>query len=171
MILVGFFSARRRGEVARIRQRHVTFNAEGFELMIPTSKGDQEGEGRVVGINEAEALDLCPIRALRRWLKAASIEEGALFRGVPRSGYVGSSSISGQSVAKAIKKAADAAGLDPEEYSGHSLRRGHLTMAAKNGADLPALQRQAGHSDPRTTAEYVEDAKRMEQSTSRKLGL
>jgi hypothetical protein len=31
--------------------------------------------------------------------------------------------------------------------------------------------KQAGHADPRTTAEYVEDAKRMDTTTAQDLGL
>jgi integrase len=175
LILVGFGGALRRSELAGIRRRHVTFNADGFELTLPRSKGDQEGEGAVVGINRGESVDLCPRRALQRWIGAATIEEGPIFRPVPNHGIVApderAEPISGQAVADAVKRAAEGTGLDTEKISGHSLRRGHLTTAARNGAALPALQKQARHADPRTTAEYIEDANRMETSTSRHLGL
>jgi integrase len=49
-----------------------------------------------------------------------------------------------------------------------SVRR---TIPGRAPGPRGVLQRQAGHADPRTTTEYVEDAKRMEQSTSRELGL
>jgi integrase len=175
LILVGFGGALRRSELAGIRRKHVTFNPKGFELMIPRSKGDAEGEGQIVGISRGESVDLCPRRALQRWIGAASIEEGPVFRSVPNHGRVApdsrASPMTGQAVADAVKRAADAAGLDTEKVSGHSLRRGHLTTAARNGAALPDLQKQARHADPRTTAEYIEDANRMETNTSRHLGL
>jgi len=175
LILVGFAGALRRSELARMKRGHVAFNPEGFELLIPKSKGDTEGEGQKVGINRGESVDLCPVRALRRWLRAASIEAGPVFRSVPNHGLVApderAGEISGQAVADAVKRAAKGAGLDTEKISGHSLRRGHLTTAARNGAELVDLQRQARHADPRTTAEYIEDANRMETNTSRHLGL
>ncbi len=68
-----------------------------------------------------------------------------------------------------IGSAADAAGFNPDAVAGQSLRRGHLTKGALNGAELNRLMKQAGHAAPRTTAEYVEDAKRMETNTSRDL--
>jgi len=175
LILVGFAAALRRSELAGICREHVTFNSKGFELLIPESKGDQQGSGDLVGVTRGESVDLCPARALRRWLRAASIEAGPVFRSVPNHGLVApddrAEPISGQAVADAVKRAAEGAGLDTEKVSGHSLRRGHLTTAARNGAALPDLQKQARHADPRTTAEYIEDANRMETNTSRHLGL
>ena len=175
LILVGFAGALRRSELAGIEVEHVRFNPKGFELLIPKSKGDSEGEGQIVGINRGESVDLCPVRALRRWKSAASIGAGPVFRSVPNHGIVApderAKPISGQAVADAVKRAAEGAGLDTEKISGHSLRRGHLTTAARNGADLVDLQRQARHADPRTTAEYIEDANRMETNTSTRLGL
>ncbi len=175
LILVGFAGALRRSELAGMEREHVTFNPKGFELLIPRSKGDTEGEGQRVGINRGESVDLCPVRALRRWTEAAGIDAGPIFRSVPNHGIVApddrAEPISGQAVADAVKRAAENVGLDTEKISGHSLRRGHLTTAARNGAELVDLQKQARHADPRTTAEYVEDANRMETNTSRHLGL
>lgn len=178
LILVGFAGAFRRSELAGMEVSWLSFNPKGFEVEIPRSKGDAEGEGQIVGISRGESVDLCPVRALRRWMDAAvptGIEEGPIFRSVPNHGIVApderAEPISGQAVADAVKRAADNVGLDTEKISGHSLRRGHLTTAARNGAELVDLQRQARHADPRTTAEYVEDANRMETNTSRHLGL
>jgi len=175
LILVGFAGALRRSELAGMKVSWLSFNPKGFEIEIPRSKGDAEGEGQIVGINRGESVDLCPVRALRRWIEAASIEEGPIFRSVPNHGILApderAEAISGQAVADAVKRAAETVGLDAEKISGHSLRRGHLTTAARNGAELVDLQKQARHADPRTTAEYVEDANRMETNTSRHLGL
>jgi integrase len=175
LILVGFAGALRRSELAGMNVSWLSFNPKGFEIEIPKSKGDSEGEGQIVGINRGESVDLCPVRALRRWKSAASIDAGPVFRSVPNHGLVApderAEPISGQAVADAVKRAAEGAGLSAEKISGHSLRRGHLTTAARNGAELVGLQRQARHADPRTTAEYIEDANRMETNTSRHLGL
>lgn len=171
IVLVGFAGAFRRAEIAGIREEHVTLNADGMEIFVPKAKT----EPRTVGINFARNADFCSVRSLRGWASAASIEEGPIFRAVPRSAEIAPDNqaepITGKTVRNVIGDAAEAAGLNPEDVAGHSLRRGHLTQGALNGAELNRLMKQARHADPRTTAEYVEDAKRMETNTSRDLGL
>lgn len=171
IILVGFAGAFRRSELAEIQEGHVTLNADGMEVFVPKTKTDP----RTVGINFARNADFCPVRSLRSWTSAAGIEAGPIFRAVPRSAEIApdeeADAITGKTVRNVIGDAAEAAGLDREAIAGHSLRRGHLTQGALNGADLNRLMKQAGHADPRTTAGYVEDAKRMETNTSRDLGL
>ena len=173
IILLGYAAALRRSELAAVKREHVTFNPDGLELLIPRSKGDQEGEGAVVGVNYGK--ELCPVTALRRWMDAAGIESGPIFRAVPRHAMIApdrrAEPITGRTVRNAIHGAAEAAGLDADAFAGHSLRRGHLTQGALNGADLSRLQAQARHADPRTTSEYIEDANRMQTNTSRDLGL
>jgi len=171
IILVGFAGAFRRAELARIQADHVNLNADGMEIHVPKSKT----EPRTVGINFARNADFCPVRTLKTWLNAAGIEDGPIFRGVPRSAEIApdneAKAVTGKTVRNVIGDAAEAAGLDRDTVAGHSLRRGHLTQGALNGAELNRLMKQAGHADPRTTAGYVEDAKRMETNTSRDLGL
>lgn len=173
LLLLGYAAALRRSELAAVRREHITFNPKGFELLIPRSKGDQEGDGETVGVNYLD--ELCPVAAVEEWMGAASIEAGPLFRAVPNTAMIApddrATPLSGQAVRNVVRNAAEAAGLDGDDYAGHSLRRGHLTEAAMNGADLKNLQKQARHADPRTTAEYIEDANRMETNTSTRLGL
>lgn len=171
LILVGFAGAFRRGELARIQVEEVSHNADGMEIFVPKPKT----EPRTVGINFAREADFCPVRALQAWQEAASIAEGPLFRAVLNSAEIASDEeaapITGRTVRKAIGRAAEAAGFDPVAISGNSLRRGHITQGALNGARLDRLMKQAGHADPRTTAKYLEDVRRMETNTSQELGL
>jgi len=171
IILVGYAGAFRRSELAQIEADHVTLNADGMEIHVPKSKT----EPRTVGINFARNADFCPVRTLKAWMNAAGIEDGPIFRGVPRSAEIApdetADPITGKTVRNVLGDAAEAAGLDRDTVAGHSLRRGHLTQGALNGAELNRLMKQAGHADPRTTAGYVEDAKRMETNTSQDLGL
>jgi len=171
ILLVGYAGAFRRSELATIRKEDVSHNAKGMEIHVPETKTDP----RTVGITYAEDASLCPVRALGEWTEAAGIGAGPLFRAVPRSAKIAPDSeaepITGKTVRNVIGDAAEAAGLDPERMAGHSLRRGHITQGALRGAGLDRLMKQAGHADPRTTAEYVEDAKRMETTTSQNLGL
>lgn len=171
LILVGYAGAFRRVELARIRAEDVTLNADGMEVHVPKAKT----EPRTVGINFSRNADFCPVRTLQEWRKAAGIDEGPIFRAVPRSAEIApdgeADPITGKAVRNAIGRAAEATGLDRDAVAGHSLRRGHLTQGALNGAGLNRLMKQAGHTDPRTTAGYVEDARRMKTNTSRDLGL
>ena len=171
IILVGYAGAFRRGELAQIEAEDVTLNADGMEIHVPKTKT----EPRTVGINFARTVEFCPVRTLQEWKSAADIEDGPLFRAVPRSAEIASDEaadpITGKTVRNVLGDAAEATGLDRDTVAGHSLRRGHLTQGALNGAELNRLMKQAGHADPRTTAGYVEDAKRMETNTSRDLGL
>ena len=55
-----------------------------------------------------------------------------------RGGHVRPWGINGRVVAEVVKQYAVAAGLDPQEFSGHSLRAGFVTSAAESGApDIP----------------------------------
>jgi len=44
-----------------------------------------------------------------------------------------------------VKHAAIAARLDPDKYSGHSLRAGLVSQAVKNKASVADIMRQMGH--------------------------
>ena len=171
LILVGYAGAFRRAELASIEVEDVSLNPDGMEIHVPKAKTDP----RTVGINFGRNADYCPVRTLKAWMDAAGIEDGPIFRGVPRSAEIASDEtadpITGKTVRNVLGDAAERCGLDREAVAGHSLRRGHLTQGALNGAELNRLMKQAGHADPRTTAGYVEDAKRMETNTSRDLGL
>ena len=169
ILLFGYAAALRRSELAAACVEHVSFNEDGLEIRIPRSKGDQEGKGDTVGV--AYGNGHCPVRALRAWMDAAGIEAGPIFRPVPRNAEVKKKPITGRTVRNVVRDAAEAAGLDYERFAGHSLRRGHITEGALNGATLARLQQQARHADPRTTAGYIEDAERMKTTTSRNLGL
>ena len=174
LLLATFGGALRRSEAAGIRRAHVSFRERGLELLIPGSKGDQVRDGQKVCIRHAESEELCPVRELQRWLCEAPITEGPIFRPVLHNGNVPPSTrspICGATVNNAVKKAAGAAGFNSAEISAHSLRYGHLITAAEEGASLADLQRHARHSDPRTTARYIQEASRMSTTTSRHLGL
>lgn len=56
------------------------FVAEGVRLSLARSKTDQEAAGQIVGV-VATGTSTCPVAALRTWLKAAGITDGA---GIPR---------------------------------------------------------------------------------------
>jgi integrase len=172
LLLTGFAGAFRRSELAALRMEHIDSRPDGLLVTVPESKTDQEGEGQIVAIRRIEESEYCPAKALREWVSVASIEEGAVFRGVPRSGFISRDAITGRTVGNAVKRAAEAAGLPKaEDYTGHSLRAGHITQASMEGAPDAAIQAQSRHESDRAFREYVRPQKLLENTSSAHLGL
>jgi integrase len=166
LLLVGFGGALRRSELAALEVRDLSFEAEGVAFHLRRSKTDQEGQGRDVGIPHRLGKGLHPVQALRRWLEAAGIDEGPVFRRVDRHGNVGISPLRTQSIAKVVKRRAAAVGLDPANVSGHSLRAGLVTSAAKVGKPLPAIMAQTGHRNVGTVQGYIRRATLFEDNAA-----
>ncbi len=57
-----------------------------------------------------------------------------------------------------VTGAVEAAGYDPAEYAGHSLRAGFLTSGAENGASLFKLMEVSRHKSMDTLRGYVRRA-------------
>ena len=102
LLLVGFASAMRRSELVAVRVEHLTHLPNGIEIFLPSSKTDQEGNGRTVFIPQANG-DRCPVRALELWLEITGINEGFVFRAVSRHDRVARHGLSAQSVALVVK--------------------------------------------------------------------
>ena len=83
--------------------------------------------------------------------------DGRLFRGIDRHGRLGGA-LTAQSVALIVKHYAEAAGLDPHVFAGHSLRAGFLTSAAEAGADVLRMMEVSRHKRVETVQGYVRRA-------------
>src|SRR5205085_7243810 len=116
-----FSSAMRRSELVALDRCDVTETDDGLIITMTRSKTDQEGEGRQIGIPYGSNPTTCPFRALRAWLEHSGIEDGPLFRPIDRHGHLSTERLSDRAVAIIIKRAAEAAGLDPKQVAGHSL--------------------------------------------------
>jgi len=80
-----------------------------------------------------------------------------VFRSIDRHGRIGAA-LSAQSVALIVKRHAEVAGLDPQEFAGHSLRAGFLTSAAEAGADVLRMMEVSRHKRVETVQGYVRRA-------------
>ena len=169
VLLVGYFGAFRRSELVALDLEHVEWCEDGAIINLPKSKTDQTGEKAQQAWLPRVGGDLCPVRALRSWIDAAEVDAGAIFRSMDRWGNVKDGRMSGRAVARAVKRAAEAAGFDSEEFSGHSLRRGAAMQASENGASLPELKMMGRWESDRMPMHYAapEDLKR--RSASNKL--
>lgn len=143
LILIAFAAALRRSELVALETGDVDWHDDGIVIHLRRSKTDQEGQGRQVPVPLGKRLK--PVAALQYWLVSADITSGPLFREVDRHGHVGASALSGRSVARIIKRAAAAAGLDETEFSGHSLRAGFVTQALADQVDKFRIMDITGH--------------------------
>ena len=76
----------------------------------------------------------------------------------PRPAGSPATTLSDKAVARLVKQAALDAGLDPERYSGHSLRAGLATAAGDQGAGLAELMRQTRHKSTEVALGYLRPA-------------
>lgn len=157
LLLVGMAAALRRSELVALHVADLENTPDGLIIIIRRSKTGQD-EQQEVRIRYGEG-DVCPVRALQDWLGAAGITEGPLFRPVDRHGHVAMSALSGCGVAGVVKRCAAAAGLNPTEFGGHSLRAGFITQAAVSGAGLPEIMEQSRHKTPAVCMSYIRRAK------------
>jgi integrase len=95
---------------------------------------------------------------LAHWLEASGIEDGPLFRPIRKGGTLIDARLAGRSVAIVVKARAQAAGLDPSRFSGHSLRRGWITSAAEAGADVFRIMDVSRHRRVETVRTYIQIA-------------
>jgi site-specific recombinase XerD len=162
LLLLGFAGAFRRSELVALDVEHLGERTEGLEVLIASSKADQEGVGQVVAILRVEESSYCPVQAVLDWLVAAEISSGAVFRSMHRGDTVGKARLTAQSVALIVKALAAKVGLEASRYAGHSLRSGFLTSAARNRASIFKMADQSRHKSLDVLREYVRNEERFE---------
>ena len=171
LLLLGFSGAFRRSELVSLNFEDVQETGDGLVLTLRRRKVDQEAAGRAVAIPRGREVASCPVQALARWREAAGITQGPLFLRVNRHGQVLPHRLSGEAVALVVKRYAAAAGLDPKEFAGHSLRAGLATSAAIAGKSERAIMNQTGHKSTATLRRYIRDANLFRDNAAEGLGL
>jgi integrase len=156
LLLLGFCGALRRSELVAVKAEDLEFNSQGVILTLPRSKTDQEGRGFKVGIPKGRGR-ICPVKALGDWLTHSGAETGFIFRSVTKGRVLSGAPLSDRAVADIIKHYAHKAGLNPEKYSGHSLRSGLATSAAQHGISSWKIRAQTGHKSDAMLARYIRD--------------
>lgn len=145
ILAIGFFAALRRSELVAIDVEHVSVTADGLVLRLPRRKTDQAGAGTEIGLPVKSDPVICPVKAFKDYVEAAGITEGPLFRSISKYGRLLDQRLAGKDVARIVKAATEAAGYDAEAFSGHSLRSGFITSAARAGVADRLIMKQTGH--------------------------
>ena len=169
LILIGLAGGLRRSELVSLTVTDLTVSEEGVRVRIARSKGDQDGEGQVIGINRT-GTETCPVAALEAWWEAAGVRDGRAFRSIDRHGNVGAS-LSDRAVALILKKRVGGAGIDPQGYSGHSLRVGFATSAARAGIGEREIMTTTRHRSTIVLRRYIRDGEMFTRNVTAKIGL
>jgi integrase len=171
ILLLGFAGAFRRSEIVALDVADLVTRREGLQVTLRRSKTDQEGEGVVKGIPKGRHAATCPVRAVEAWIAAAQLTSGPLFRPIDRHGTIKPVRLADFHVARLIKRLAAACGLDPTQYSGHSLRAGLATAAAAAGVAERAIMRQTGHRSEKMVRRYIRDGALFRENAAGEVGL
>ena len=150
---IGFAAALRRSELVAITVEDITFVDDGLRLLIPRSKTDQTGEGVEVAV--IRGVRLRPVAALKAWLAASGITTGPVFRPVKLGGKIVDEAMRGNAVARVLKKHCRRLGIDPTNYSAHSLRAGLITSSAEANANIFRIQLVSRHRSLESLQGYV----------------
>jgi site-specific recombinase XerD len=171
LILLGFATACRRGDLVTLDVEDLEFVRSGVRVRLRGGKTDQERRGRTIGVPNGRHPDTCPVRAVRTWLTAAAVISGPVFRAVNKGGRVGAERLSDKAVVRAVKAAAKRAGLDPSRYGGHSLRAGLATSAAAAGVSERSIMAQTGHRSTEMVRRYIRDGEVFRDNAAGQVGL
>jgi integrase len=171
LLTIGFAGAFRRSELSDMRWDDIEEVAEGIKVTIRKSKTDQERVGQTIGIPYGGNLETCPVRSLVEW-RAALGEgaEGPVFRAIPRNGKISTGSISPRAIAKIIQTSAKRAGIEGR-ISGHSLRAGLATAAAKAGKPAHSIMRQTRHKTVEMVMHYIREEGLWDDNAAAGIGL
>ena len=156
LLAFGMAGAFRRSELVALRLADVAWVEEGLRVNIRRSKTDQDGAGTTIAIPEGRRLR--PKALLAAWIDAAAINDGHLFRRLGAGASVTAAPMSDRGVARLVQARAAAAGYDPADFAGHSLRAGFLTAAARSGASVFKMREVSRHKSMQVLADYVRDA-------------
>ena len=158
LILIGFSGGFRRNEIVSLDYEDLDFVTEGLKINLRRSKTDQFGEGAVKGLPYFDNSQYCPVLSLKKWIKVSSIKSGPLFRRFAKGSKLTESRFTDQTVALLIKEYLKLAGIDSENYSGHSLRSGFATSAAESGAEERSIMAMTGHKSTEMVRRYIKEA-------------
>ena len=157
VLAVGFAAALRRSEICALQVEDVEMvGACRMVVHIRRSKTDQAGNGQSVAVPDGKSIR--PVSRLRAWLEDANVRDGYLFQTMKRGGRPTGRPLHHSDIARLVKHYAKAIGLDPSDYSAHSLRAGFVTSAAVHHARLDKIMEVTRHKSPAMVLKYIRDA-------------
>ncbi len=158
IILIGFGGGFRRTELISIDYEDLEFVEEGLKITLRRSKTDQFGEGMIKGLPYFTNKTYCPVVNIKNWIKQSKIKTGPIFRRFAKGSTLTKHRLTDQSVVLIIKEYLKIAGIENQNFSGHSLRSGFATVAAESGADERSIMAMTGHKTTQMVRRYIREA-------------
>ncbi len=171
IILLGFGGGFRRTELVSIDYEDVEFVQEGIKIAVRRSKTDQFGEGMMKALPYFSNEKYCPVTNLKNWLTLSKIKTGPIFRRFAKGSVLTSYRLTDQSVVLIIKDCLKLAGIENQNFSGHSLRSGFATVAADSGADERSIMAMTGHKTTQMVRRYIKEANLFKNNALNKIKL
>ena len=171
VILIGFGGGFRRTELISINYEDLEFVPEGLKITIRKSKTDQFGEGMIKGLPYFANEEYCPVVNLKKWLEISKINSGPIFRRFSKGPFLTENRLTDQSVVLLIKKYLNLAGIENQNFAGHSLRSGFATVAAESGADERSIMAMTGHKTTQMVRRYIKEANIFKNNALNKVNL
>lgn len=157
LLLIGFAGGFRRSELVALNVEDLEFGEHGLGVNIIHPIDDRHSHGRRIFIPSDPRSENCPVRALSHWMAIAGVKEGPVFRRMRQNDKVAASRLTDRSVTLIVKECAAKAGLNSEDFSSHSLRRGFLTGAAKRGVRIQEVAHATGLRSWNVLGQYFEE--------------
>lgn len=172
LLAIGWAAALRRSEICNLRIEDIDIDKRGALLQIRHSKTDQTWSGKTIAIPRSGEI-VCPVGLIERWINRMSEAEGVKPEHLDRSKIlipaIGSEHrgcwhcpvhkkpMQHSMVSRIVKKYCQYIGLNPENYSSHSLRRGFATESGAKGVPERIISRHTRHKSIQVLREYIED--------------
>ncbi|AVP97260.1 integrase [Ahniella affigens] len=164
LLLTWSGGGRRRSEVASFQVEDLRrLDDMTWVYALGTTKTDDSGTRR------EKPLRGPVISALQVWLTEAKLTEGPLFRRLQRGGHIGKRGITGDEVARIVKRRAALAGLSGD-WAAHSLRSGFVTEAGRQGVPLGEVMAMTEHRSVATVIGYFQAGSLLSSRSATLLG-
>lgn len=159
-----FRGGRRRSEIVGLQIEDLRcLEADTWLYALGATKTDSRS------VRREKPLQGPAARALSGWLDAAPASRGPLFRRLYRGGRVAPHGLSGDQVARIVKRRAAMAGLDGD-WAAHSLRSGFVTEARRQGVPLGEVMAMTEHRSVSTVMGYFQAGALLDSRASKLLG-
>ncbi len=153
LLLLGYAGAFRRSELVALDVPDLKFSKKGLYVWIAAAKNDPRKAGRELYVPRLPRPEICPVVALEHWLEVVGTA-GAVFRTFDLRGQLAANRLHPGDVARVLRRRAAAAGISGD-FTGHSLRRGFITDAAKMHVPIERIKGVTGQRSNAIVLDYV----------------
>lgn len=127
----------------------------------------QLDDGRRPFVAKGTSAKMCPVLALHHCFGSMSVFGGLVFHQIRRGDHIQRSGLSDRSVCSIVKRRVESIGLDPNLYSGGSLRAGYIVEALRVGISANEVLEQTGLKSLGGLRPYLQQARDLGMNTLR----